>query len=222
MRVRWHGHSAFALGDPVRVFVDPFDAAEAERGRGFAYPAIEGVETDLVLVTHDHSDHNGLSAIGGDPQVVRAAGRTQTAIGEVVGIASEHDTSGGSELGANVIYVFELDGVRVCHFGDFGQADLRSEQELAIGRPDLLFLPVGGGRPTIDGPTAAAIATRLAPGVVVPMHYRTKHLDWDDLATAEPFLAAFDRAGVARLETAEFDVHPRAGEATTVVVPAVP
>src|SRR5262245_64365231 len=118
MRVRWYGHSAFAFGETTTVFVDPFDAAELDRGRGFAYPPIEGVEADVVLVTHGHTDHDGVGAIGGDPQIVQAAGRTQTAAGEVVGIASEHDAAAGSDLGANVIFVFELDGVRVCHFGD--------------------------------------------------------------------------------------------------------
>jgi L-ascorbate metabolism protein UlaG (beta-lactamase superfamily) len=223
MRVRWYGHSAFAFGDTTTVFVDPFDAAELTRGRGFAYPPIVGVEAALVLVTHDHTDHNGVGAIGGDPQVVRAAGRTQTPIGEVIGIAGEHDAAAGTELGVNVIFVFECDGVHVCHFGDFAQAELRPEQQRAIGRPDLLCLPVGGGRPTIDGRTAAAIAKRLAPGVVVPMHYRTERLDWDDLETAAPFLAEFDPANVVRMETTEFDVHPRRPhEGTTVVLPALP
>ena len=46
-----------------------------------------------------------------------------------------------------------LDGVRVAHFGDFGQAALRPEQRAAIGEVDLLFMPVGGG-PTIGGATA--------------------------------------------------------------------
>src|SRR4051794_16966098 len=122
MRIRWYGHSAFALVGSATVFIDPFDAAELARGRGFAYPTIAGDEADVVLVTHDHSDHNGLSAIGGDPQVVRSAGRTPTSFGDVIGIASEHDAAAGSELGANVIFVLELDGVHVCHFGDFGQA----------------------------------------------------------------------------------------------------
>ncbi len=34
MRVRWYGHSAFALVGSTTVFVDPFDAAELSRGRG--------------------------------------------------------------------------------------------------------------------------------------------------------------------------------------------
>jgi hypothetical protein len=113
-----------------------------------------------VLVTHDHFDRNGVSAIGGEPKVVCAAGRSSTPVGEVIGIASENDNVGGTRRGANVIFVFEFDGVRVCHFRDFGQAELRPEQERAIANAVLLFIPVGGEY-TIGGKTAAGITKQL-------------------------------------------------------------
>ncbi len=62
-------------------------------------------------------------SIGGDPAILRStAGKLESPIGEVMAIASEHDESAGTERGPNTIFVFELDGVRVCHFGDFGQS----------------------------------------------------------------------------------------------------
>ena len=195
MQVRWLGQSAFALNGARTVVIDPFAESERMRARGFAYPPIEGLDADLVLVTHDHTDHNGVDAIGGNPQVVRAAGRTDTPVGEVLGIASEHDAAAGTERGANVIFVFELDGIRVCHFGDFGQTDLRPEQEHAIGRPDLLLIPAGGG-PTIGGAPPPRSRSGSTPATVVPMHYRTERLDWADLETADPFAAEFDAASV--------------------------
>ncbi len=54
------------------------------------------------------------------------------AVGEVLGVASEHDEAAGTERGPNTIFVFELDGLRVAHFGDFGQRTLREEQAAAI------------------------------------------------------------------------------------------
>src|SRR5919201_1786740 len=69
-----------------------------------------------------------------------------------------------------VIFVFELDGVRVAHFGDFGQAALRPEQRAAIGDVDLVLIPVGGGF-TIGAQEAARIVEELSPRWVVPMHY---------------------------------------------------
>jgi L-ascorbate metabolism protein UlaG (beta-lactamase superfamily) len=40
------------------------------------YPPVEGVEADVVLVTHDHLDHNAVEAIGGDPVVLPMHYRT--------------------------------------------------------------------------------------------------------------------------------------------------
>ena len=111
----------------------------------FDYPAIEGVEPELLLVTHEHRDHNGVEAIGGSPAVIRStAGTLESPVGEVVAVASEHDEVAGTQRGPNTIFVFTLDGLRIAHFGDFGQTALRDEQADAIGQVDLAFVPVGG------------------------------------------------------------------------------
>jgi L-ascorbate metabolism protein UlaG (beta-lactamase superfamily) len=189
MHVEWYGQSAFRLAtaDAV-VFVDPFGdmSAAAARGMRFDYPPIEGVGVDLLLVTHEHVDHNATDAIAGAPPVLRStAGRLASPIGEVLAVASEHDAAAGTERGPNTIFAFELGGLRVAHFGDLGQSALRDEQAAAIGTVDLAFLPVGGG-PTIDGEQAAAIARRIGARWVVPMHYRTHRINF--LAPADGFL----------------------------------
>jgi L-ascorbate metabolism protein UlaG (beta-lactamase superfamily) len=67
-----------------------------------------------------------------EPTILRStAGTLESPLGEVVAIASEHDESAGTERGPNTIFVFELDGLRVCHFGDFGQRGPREEQAAA-------------------------------------------------------------------------------------------
>ncbi len=224
MRVEWYGQSAFHLSTPeASVFIDPFgdlSAAMAGRDIQFDYPQIEGVTADLLLVTHEHADHNGVEAIGGDPAVLRStAGRLQSPLGEVVAVASEHDEQAGTARGPNTIFVFELPGVRVCHFGDFGQSTLRPEQAEAIGAGvDLLILPVGAG-PTIGAEGAAAIVQRLAPRWVVPMHYRTPRIGFLD--TAEAFLE--HHPGAHHLDGPAFETDELpAAEGPLVVVPAAP
>jgi L-ascorbate metabolism protein UlaG (beta-lactamase superfamily) len=222
MRVEWHGQSAFALAAPeARVFIDPFGdmspLAEA-RGMQFDYPPIEAGDVDLLLVTHEHVDHNGVEAIAGEPAVLRSiAGRLESPIGEVVAVVSEHDDEAGTARGPNTIFVFTLGGVRVAHFGDFGQSALRPEQRAAIGEVDLAFLPVGGG-PTIGAGQAAQIAGELAPCRVVPMHYRTPRVSF--LETEEEFLGLMPR--VERLETPFFETADLPGEGLVAVVPAAP
>jgi L-ascorbate metabolism protein UlaG (beta-lactamase superfamily) len=221
MLIEWYGQSAFRLEAEASVFVDPFGIpgeAVARRGLTFSYPAIEGVTADLVLITHEHFDHNGGDRIGGSPAVIRStAGRLESTIGEVVAVASEHDEEAGTARGPNSIFVFTLGGVRVCHFGDFGQSDLRPEQADAIGEVDLLMIPVGDG-PTIGAQQATDIAERLGPRWVVPMHYRTPAISF--LETADAFLEMQADRPVVRCDGPSFDTADLDGPA--VVVPAPP
>lgn len=208
MRIRWYGQSAFLVEDGVRVFIDPFGdpAPLAARGIEFRYPAISA-RADLLLVTHDHFDHNAVDAVGGEPPVIATAGTHDSPAGEVVGIASEHDPVAGTQRGPNTIFVFELGGLRLCHFGDFGQPALRPEQQAAIGAVDVLFLPVGGG-PTVGGAEAVAIVRELQPRLVVPMYYRTEAVNFLD-----PPDAFLDELGarVERFTESEADIEPLLG-----------
>ncbi len=222
MQIEWYGQSAFRLSaSEVTVAIDPFGdlSGLASRGMQFDYPAIEGLEAQLLLITHEHADHNGVQAVAGDPAILRStAGRLESPVGEVLAVASEHDEVAGTARGPNTIFAFALDRVRVCHFGDFGQRALREEQALAIGDVDLLFIPVGGG-PTIDAQQAAAIVERLSPRWVIPMHYRTPRIGF--LESADAFLGLAEH--VERLpgpvfDTARLPVH----DAPVTVVPAAP
>jgi L-ascorbate metabolism protein UlaG (beta-lactamase superfamily) len=221
MHVEWYGQSSFRLSaDGTTVFIDPFGdmSAAAARGLEFNYPPIEGVEADLLLVTHEHGDHNAVDAIGGDPAILRStAGTHDSPAGAVTGIASEHDTVAGTQRGPNTIFVFTLGGVKVAHFGDFGQTELRPEQAAALGDVDLLIVPVGDG-PTIGAEAAHAIAEQVNARWVVPMHYRTHRTNF--LEPVDDFVARF--AHVARLDSPRFELGERSGERPLVVVPAAP
>jgi L-ascorbate metabolism protein UlaG (beta-lactamase superfamily) len=221
MLVRWYGQSAFLIAaGQGTVMIDPFGDASALAGRGvrFAYPPIEGVRADLVLVTHEHFDHNAADVVAGDPAVVRLAGRHQTPLGEVVGVASEHDPEAGTRRGPNAIYRLALDGLAVCHMGDFGQPALREEQRAALGEIDVLFVPVGGG-PTIDPGQAVAVTRELGARWIVPMHYRTPAFDL--VGPVEPFLDAFDDVQHLDGPEAVIDAADRP-ERPRVVVPRPP
>jgi L-ascorbate metabolism protein UlaG (beta-lactamase superfamily) len=222
MQVEWYGQSAFRLsGAETTVALDPFGDMSRliTHGVQFDYPPIRDLAAELVLVTHEHLDHNAVEVVAGAPAVLRStAGRLESPLGEVVAIASEHDQTAGTERGPNTIFVFELDGLRVCHFGDFGQHSLRDEQWQQIGPLDLLFIPVGGG-PTIGAAQALEIVRRLRVRWVVPMHYRTPRVSF--LETAEDFLAGMDT--VQRIPSPVFDTGELdAGSGPSAVVPQAP
>jgi L-ascorbate metabolism protein UlaG (beta-lactamase superfamily) len=220
MQVEWYGQSAFRLSDGKEtIFIDPFSTAMfTARGMRWDYPAIDGVDAQLLLVTHEHGDHNAVDVIGGDPAILRStAGTHESPIGEVIGVASEHDDVAGTQRGPSTIFAFSFGGHRIAHFGDFGQATLRPEQLAALGTVEVLFIPVGGG-PTIGAEQATEIAAQLSAQIIVPMHYRTERIDF--LEPVDDFAARATR--IARADGPTFEVEAVAGNGPTVVLPVAP
>lgn len=225
MRIRWFGQSAFLLSGEKTVAIDPFGEAVkgmAARGIEWPYPEIGPLEADLLLVTHEHGDHNGVEVVTGEPHTLRSRAGTfaDTPVGEVVAVAGEHDQAAGTQRGPMAMFRFVLDGLAVCHLGDFGQSALRPEQRAAFGEVDVLMLPVGGG-PTVGGEAAAQVVRELRPRLVVPHHYRTGELTF--LEPPDAFLDALG-APVERLDESEAEVEPLLGtrEAPRVVLFAAP
>jgi L-ascorbate metabolism protein UlaG (beta-lactamase superfamily) len=164
VNIKWLGHSSFliSLEDEIRIVTDPFDES-------VGYP-MPNETADLCVVSHDHFDHNCVSAVKGNPQVVKGHGEKQAKDLSFKGISSFHDESKGSQRGENTIWAFELGGIRLVHLGDLG-IDLSDAQVKEIGQPDILFVPTGGFY-TIDADTAWRVATKLNPKAVIPMHYK--------------------------------------------------
>ncbi len=194
----------------LRIAVDPYALRI-----GYDDPEIDA---DLVLVTHEHGDHNNVRLIRGAPRVVRglddagevvtvdvvldrmpnrpaadlfSASDTVTRSDHAVrvrSIGAFHDADGGRQRGRTALFLIEADGVRILHCGDLGQRALSQTQLEAIGTVDVLLLPVGGVY-TIDGPQAARVTGQVRPRIVIPIHFRTETLSIK-LHGAEAFLDA--------------------------------
>ncbi len=188
MRVRWHGHACFEFGDDeTTVVVDPHDG----RSIGIKPPA---VSADVVLMTHDHYDHNAVRAVRGHRKEFLAQNGIFEACGlRVEGLPSFHDASGGSERGENTMYLFEMDGISVCHCGDLG--DMPSENVLRkIENVDMLFVPTGEVF-TMVLPEVRRFLEAVNPNVIVPMHYRVGGLSLP-ITPLDAFLEMIPEANV--------------------------
>jgi L-ascorbate metabolism protein UlaG (beta-lactamase superfamily) len=172
MIVTWLGHSCFFLKSNEGLFVllDPFHESEV----GYAMPP---TRADIVIISHDHLDHNNVDVAGSEADVIFGPGEYISREIKIRGIESYHDAQRGKLRGTNTIFCFSLDGIRVCHLGDLGHT-LSRAQVKAIGPVDLLFLPVGG-RYTIDAVGANKVMSQLHPAVTVPMHYKTPALGFE-------------------------------------------
>lgn len=170
MKITWHGQSCFKIiTQDTTIITDPFS-----KDIGLKPPHCEA---NIVTVSHDHPDHNNVSALRGEPFVIKGAGEYELRDIVILGINSFHDQKEGKERGSNTIYIIEAeDNIRICHLGDLGQKELTDEQIDAIGDIDILMIPVGGVY-TIDSEEAANIINAIEPKIVIPMHYKIPGLN---------------------------------------------
>jgi len=201
IKVTWYGQSFIVIESSAgkRVAIDPFD-------RSFLnYPIPKDITADILLVTHEHKDHNNVAAIGGNPLIVRSEGGigTHTKDGiTIVGTATFHDEHQGKDRGRNTVYTFTIDGVRFCHLGDLGQV-LSSEQVKSVGKVDVLFVPVGGYF-TLDPSKVDQVISVLSPRIVVPIHYKTSYTPNLPIASVDVFLKG--RKSVKQLGSSTFEI----------------
>jgi L-ascorbate metabolism protein UlaG (beta-lactamase superfamily) len=173
------------------------------------------MEADLVTVSHDqHEDHNCTGTVKGKPVVIKGKDGATVKGVKVRRIHTFHDASGGKERGENQVTCIEADGICVCHVGDLGHI-LTQEQIAAIGRPDVLLIPVGGVF-TVDPREAGQVVAQLKPRMVIPMHYKTTKCGFP-IASVEEFVKG--KAAVDRARDSTIEVTPASlSEETRIVV----
>ena len=153
------------------------------------------MEADILLVTHQHSDHNNVKAVSKNPFLIEGPGEYEIKEVFIQGIPAFHDNVSGKERGTNTIYIIEAEGLRICHLGDFGQKELTLEQLEKIGGVDILMLPVGGIY-TISAKEAPKIMAQIEPKITIPMHYKIPKLKIK-LEEVDNFLKAM---GIKKIE----------------------
>ena len=169
MNIQYYGHSCFKISakpagrgqEEVVIFLDPFD-----KSIGLRPP--QG-QADLVLVSHDHNDHNNVAALKGDPAVINIPGEYAVKGVNIVGLASEHGPT--KEPVINTIFILETEDLKICHFGDLG-TELSEKQLEEIDGVDVMMIPIGG-KYTIDYKKAVEIIKKIEPAIIIPMHYKT-------------------------------------------------
>ncbi len=181
LTIRWFGQSFFQLetGDGTRIVIDPHLMPE------FGRPTCEA---DLVLISHEHDDHNQVEALSHSQKakvihglVTKGKRQDWNKVDEkfknvrIRTVKSYHDAEDGLKRGKNSIFVIETDGLKIVHLGDLGHT-LEKEQIEAIGPVDILMIPIGGIF-TINGEKAKEVVKQLKPRLyILPMHYGTSTL----------------------------------------------
>jgi len=209
MKIKWLGHASFMITSDtgIKIITDPYLI-----GGGLSYGEIKE-SADIVTVSHEHGDHNNVAAVRGNPKVVRGAATVEIKGIRFKGIPCYHDEAGGKLRGNNTIFYFEVDGVRICHFGDLGH-QLSDKQIAELGRIDILLIPVGGFY-TIDAKVATEVCNQLKPKVIIPMHYKNDKCGYP-IAGVDGFLQG--KEGVSRLDASEVEFKKENLPASTQII----
>ncbi len=185
MDIYWYGQACFKLkGKNASVVIDPYDPDFT----GLKLP--KDLQSDVVLTTHNHQDHNFVSAVTGsqstEPMKFSEPGEYEVSGVVITGIDSFHDNLSGAERGKNTIFHLLFDNLDIVHLGDLGQTKLTEGQIADIGQTDILLIPVGSIY-TIDSKQASDIVSQLEPRIIIPMHYKIEGLKFE-LEAVDSFL----------------------------------
>lgn len=199
MKIKWYGQSSFLLttDEGTRILIDPY-------GRLLGYKMPKNIESDIVIVTHDHKDHNQIQVASGEYMLVNQPRQYRKKDVSIIGIPTFHDKVGGKKRGPNIVYVIKAGDLTVCHCGDLGHL-LTEEQIAQIGKVDILMVPAGG-KMTLNGSDAAAVMNQLDPVLSIPMHYRTKALGLPGKLLFDKVENFISAAGKPSQEVKELDV----------------
>lgn len=205
LTVKWLGHTCFLFtGGGRRILVNPFRPLGCTAG----YRAPK-VESDLILISSQLLDEGAAEGLPGSPEILFQAGVYQVNGVQFQGIGIAHDRMDGRRFGTNVAWKWSQSGINIVHLGG-AAAPIEIEQKILLGRPDLAFVPVGGG-PKAYNPEEAKVAIAvLNPKIVIPTHFRTKAADEAscDLAAVDEFLGLMGDMRINRVNSDTITIKP--------------
>ncbi len=127
---------------------------------------------DIALIGLNDPDMNGSeSASRGDREAFVVSGPGEYEIGGVFirGFPSKSDYKGKDRM--NTMYLLNLEGMNLCFLGALSSADsIDSHTKEALDDIDILFVPIGGNG-VLAPAEAYALAVKLEPSIIVPIHY---------------------------------------------------
>ena len=196
LSIQWLGHTSFLFtGGGQRILVNPFRPIGCTAG----YRAPQ-VQADLVMISSRLFDEGYVDGLLGDPRLLSEPGIFQLQNIQIQGVPVPHDREGGRRFGTNVIWRWTQGGLNIVHLGG-AAGPIEFEQQVLLGRPDVLFIPVGGGPKAYTPQEARQAIQTLNPKLIVPMHYRTQAADANacDIEPLDNFLSIMDGVEVRRI-----------------------
>jgi len=167
-RLTYVGHASFewVTSGGKKIIIDPYGNSLWVHWFDQQFPPLDA---DVVLVTHQHFDHDAVNRVAGQPLIMDHEGVVEGVGYYIQGITGHHARS--EKYGSNnLIFLLEIDGVRFCHWGD-NDAEISEGVLQKLGRVDVLLLPVDESEHLLTTTEVTNVIERLSPKVVIPTHY---------------------------------------------------
>ncbi len=193
--IQWLGHTCFLLTtEKAKILINPF----SNLGCTAKYRPPK-VAADLVLISSQLLDEGAIDKILGNPKLVYQPGVYEFRGIKFQGITTDHDRNNGNRFGKNVAWKLTPGGINLLHLGG-SAAPITLEQKILMGRPDVLFIPVGGSAKAYNPQEAKQAIEVLNPKLVIPTHYRTQAADNSkcDITPLDDFLTLMPGVKIRR------------------------
>lgn len=133
-------------------------------------------DQDVLLTTHNHGDHRRLDFVksfSGKQLDMRTGDITLKDV-VIRGIASAHNEGDEfkEEQGSNYIFIIDMAGLRIAHFGDIGQEALTAEQLDALGKVDIAITQLANrySDMTASNKKGFNLMDQVQPKLIIPTH----------------------------------------------------
>lgn len=162
--ISWLGNSSFLIKTSIgkRILIDPINK--------FHSCNITNLKPNLITLSSESFKCNCISNVDSSTIIISNADTYQNDIYSIKGISTFNDNLNGLKRGTNLLFIYEIDNIKLCHLGYLGH--MLSDDIISILKNcDILFLPIGGNI-TLDGKTAYKLSKLINPKLIIPMNYK--------------------------------------------------
>lgn len=133
-------------------------------------------QKDALLTTHNHGDHRRLDFVSSFPgkQLDVKVGEIELKDVTIRGISSAHNEGDEfrDEGGTNYIFIIDMAGLRIAHFGDIGQETLTPEQLATLGKVDIAITQLANSYSDMNATNKKGfnLMDQVQPRLIIPTH----------------------------------------------------
>jgi len=161
MKIQWFGNSTFLLTTNLgkKILLDPFNIFSTLN---------ENITANISTFSRpiDFSSAKNIKIFG---KIVNTDCNSAIENIKVEGYKCKSDSINGLKRGPNIIYLFKVDNLKICHLGYLGEF-INNELIKILSNADILFIPIGGNL-CLNGIDAYSLSEKY----IIPMCYKNNY-----------------------------------------------